>query len=166
MPKSQSKGSGSVDLLMLGGLALGGYLVYQGLKNNGGGGGGGGDGTTGSATIQIDNPANVPQDMTCVVKNIGTTTQTFGVGCSVGMGATNSSEVPGQGCGVYFIGQVYYDLPLQSITLSPGQSKTIHFALQPRQYGGMIIVKVWSKTSNITATDCLDGDWTLYNTPE
>ena len=173
MPTSQSRkdaekeeGSGIYTILLLGGLAVGGYIIYKALKGNGGGNGGNGGnggGNGGSATIDIYNPDNVTENLSCIVKNTGTTTQTFGVGCSVGIGANN------EGCDLTFLGQLYYDLPIQSVTLNAGQSKTINFALQPRQYGGMIIVKVWSKPTD-PATDttnhCLDGDWAVYNTPE
>jgi len=93
------------------------------------------------------------------VKNTSNTTYTFWVG------ATVSQAISGSGCNIWIPSGSYFDLPLQSATISPGSTYTFTWFVDDGQLGSStqyIISKVW-KNSNPRPQDCITGSYISFS---
>lgn len=105
------------------------------------------------------------------IQNTGSFSWTFVVGASI------STNVAGTGCDLNVGGGQYTDLPLQTITLAPGQSGTVQWTFDDAKVGGTTvmpgqtlyaIVKVWQSQSGGIPQNCLAGaykSFTAVGTP-
>ncbi len=107
----------------------------------------------------INNAYKVGSAVIVSVTNTGSTSWTFYVGAT----AVKNSYC-GSGCDLNACGNPYVDLPLQSITLNPGQTGTVTFNVGPafQSLGvtvGWVIVKVWQ----YSYSNCLAGTTVWVN---
>lgn len=131
----------------LGGLGLGWYLLSRskGTKITT---------TPREINLSITSVLHDSGKVTVTVKNTGNVEYTFYIGCTV-----VANGIAGEGCELNASGNPYVDIPLQSITLAPGETGQVYFDIsqalqQLSQYSTLYVIVKGYKDM---AQQCITG---------